>query len=190
MSYSSVREALVASVACTRPPVRRQMQEGVDGAEGEMARFRQRPRALHVVEQPGDLGGGEIGIEQQAGLPASPSASWPALSGARQASAVRRSCQTMARWIGLPVRRSQTTDVSRWLVMPMAAMPAAVSPAAAMRLTGGLDRGAPDVLGVVLHPPRLRVVLRELALAQAADGQIGPEDDGAAGCRALVQGED
>jgi hypothetical protein len=34
--------------------------------------------------------------------------------------AVRRSCQTMARWIALPVARSHTTVVSRWLVMPMA----------------------------------------------------------------------
>ena len=43
---------------------------------------------------------------------------------------VRRSCQTMALWIGLPVALSQTTTVSRWLVMPMAAMSAALSLAA------------------------------------------------------------
>ena len=46
-------------------------------------------------------------------------------------SAVRRSCQTMARWMGWPVRRSQMTQVSRWLVMPMAAMSPAASLAAA-----------------------------------------------------------
>jgi hypothetical protein len=34
--------------------------------------------------------------------------------------AVRRSCQTIARCTGCPVRRSQTTTVSRWFVMPMA----------------------------------------------------------------------
>ena len=34
--------------------------------------------------------------------------------------AVRRSCHTMARCSGSPVRRSQATTVSRWLVMPMA----------------------------------------------------------------------
>ena len=33
--------------------------------------------------------------------------------------AVRRSCQTMALWIGSPVCRSQMMVVSRWLVMPM-----------------------------------------------------------------------
>jgi hypothetical protein len=39
----------------------------------------------------------------------------------------------MALWIGLPVARSQTTVVSRWLVMPMAPMSAAASPAFAMQ---------------------------------------------------------
>ncbi len=38
----------------------------------------------------------------------------------------------MALWIGLPVARSQITVVSRWLVMPMAATCAAVTPAFAM----------------------------------------------------------
>ncbi|MNP83098.1 hypothetical protein D3C76_1819400 [compost metagenome] len=36
-------------------------------------------------------------------------------------STLRRHCQTMALWIGLPDCRSHTTVVSRWLVMPMAA---------------------------------------------------------------------
>ena len=35
-------------------------------------------------------------------------------------SAVRRSCQTIALWIGRPEWRSQSSVVSRWLVMPMA----------------------------------------------------------------------
>ena len=35
---------------------------------------------------------------------------------------VRRSCQTMALCTGTPVSASQTMVVSRWLVMPMAAM--------------------------------------------------------------------
>ena len=43
-------------------------------------------------------------------------------------SAVRRHCQTMALWMGRPVRRSQRMVVSRWLVMPMPAMSAASTP--------------------------------------------------------------
>ncbi len=54
-------------------------------------------------------------------------ASWPSARSAAQIAAVRRSCQTMAFWSGAPVARSQTSVVSRWLVMPMAAIPAAPS---------------------------------------------------------------
>ena len=48
-------------------------------------------------------------------------ASWPADFSCAQISAVRRSCQTSALWIGTPVARSQITVVSRWLVRPSAA---------------------------------------------------------------------
>ena len=58
--------------------------------------------------------------------------SCPAVFRAAQMSAVRRSCQTIAGWIGWPVLRSQISTVSRWLVMPMAAMEAAVIPAFSM----------------------------------------------------------
>ncbi|EWS52564.1 hypothetical protein X551_04650 [Methylibium sp. T29] len=42
---------------------------------------------------------------------------------------VRRSCQTMALAIGRPLARSHSSVVSRWLVIPMAAMSDAVNPA-------------------------------------------------------------
>ena len=69
-------------------------------------------RAVDVIEQPGDLAGGKIRIEQQPGL----GGDRRLVAGPPQRvaeSAVRRSCQTMALWIGLPVARSQTTVVSR-----------------------------------------------------------------------------
>ena len=43
--------------------------------------------------------------------------------------AVWRDCHTMAGWIGLPLLRSHTSAVSRWLVMPMAATSAPAAPA-------------------------------------------------------------
>src|SRR3546814_2669028 len=49
--------------AAGQPP----QQEAVDGAEGELATLGALPCARHVVEQPGDLGAGEVGVEQQAG---------------------------------------------------------------------------------------------------------------------------
>ena len=55
--------------------------------------------------------------------------SWPSPFNLAQMSAVRRSCQTMARCTALPVARSHTTVVSRWLVIPIAAMSFAFRPA-------------------------------------------------------------
>ena len=49
-----------------------------------------------------------------------------------QYSAVLRHCHTMALQMGRPVVLFQTTVVSRWLVMPMAAISAAVAPMLAM----------------------------------------------------------
>ena len=49
---------------------------------------------------------------------------------AAQKSAVRRSCQTIARASGSPLSRSHATTVSRWLVMPMARTRDASSPMA------------------------------------------------------------
>ena len=67
MSKSSVREALVASVAWTRPPVRRQSRKLSTVPKASSPRSARLARAGDVVEQPGDLGAGEIGVEQQAG---------------------------------------------------------------------------------------------------------------------------
>ena len=42
-------------------------QPGVDGAEGELAAPRRSARAGDVVEQPGELGAGEVGVEDEPG---------------------------------------------------------------------------------------------------------------------------
>ena len=76
-------------------------QPGIDGAEGELAALGPVARAGHVVEHPGDLGAGEVGVDDQAGLARGSSGSRPSrLQPRRRAAAVRRSCQTMALWIG------------------------------------------------------------------------------------------
>ena len=48
-----------------------------------------------------------------------------------QIAADRRHCHTIALWTGASVRRSQTTVVSRWLVIPIAAIRSGASWAAA-----------------------------------------------------------
>src|SRR5665213_2153924 len=42
-------------------------EERVDRAEAKLATFGALARSLHMIKQPIQLGGGEIGIEQQAG---------------------------------------------------------------------------------------------------------------------------
>ena len=68
MSSSRVRLALVASLACTLPPVSRHSRKHLDRAGRQRALLRRGAAAGDVVEDPGDLGAGEIGIEDQAGL--------------------------------------------------------------------------------------------------------------------------
>ena len=68
MSSSRLRLALVASLACTLPPVSRHSRKHLDGAGRQRALLRRGAAAGDVVEDPGDLGAGEIRIEDQAGL--------------------------------------------------------------------------------------------------------------------------
>ncbi len=104
-------------------------------------------------------------------------------------SAVRRSCQTMARCTAVPVARSHTTVVSRWLVMPIAAMSLAVTFGLLQRLAAGRDRRGPDVLRLVLDPARGRKMLREFGLRGGGDRDVAAKHDGARGCGALIDGQ-
>ena len=63
-----MREALVASVDMHVPPVSRQIRKLSTVPKASSPRFGPRAGARHIVEDPGDLGAGEIGVEQQAGL--------------------------------------------------------------------------------------------------------------------------
>ena len=137
MSKSRVREALVASVACTAPPVRRQIRNVsmVPNARSPAAARSRAPSTWSRIHA--SL------VAEKYGSRSSPvfaptAGSCPASRSVRQRAAVRRSCHTMARWIGAPLARSQTTVVSRWFVMPIAATapPAAAS---ASRVTARVE---------------------------------------------------
>ena len=191
MSNSSVRDALVASVAWTVPPVSRHSRKLVDGAEGELAllgasRARRRhcrastrswsPRNTDRARSP--VRAVTIGF-----VPV-------CLAARRTSAAVRRSCQTIALWIGLPVARSHTSVVSRWLVMPIAAMSAADAPAFAIAARQVADDRAPQILRVVLDPAGRGKMLREFLLRHRHDGKAGVEQYGPRRGRALIDGED
>ena len=135
-------------------------QPRVDGAEHEVVvGRRRRPRAAATrASTPRSTGRAR--------------ARWRGGSSARgPRRAARRSVRPCAgparRWRGArgaPVRRSQTTTVSRWFVMPIAAT---VSPAICISrddFAERLGRDPPDVVGVVLDPARAGEVLRELAV--------------------------
>lgn len=115
---------------------------------------------------------------------------WPCASSAVQRSAVRRSCQTMARWIAWPVRRSQTRVVSRWLVMPIAAIsPARASArASACRQTDSVESQRSSAS--CSTQPEARIMLREFLLGAGDRLQVLVEQDGARRCRALVDRQD
>jgi hypothetical protein len=164
-------------------------QERIDGAEGQMAGGGERASAFDVVEQPGDLGGREIRIEQQAGL-------------GRDGGLVARFLQPAAQ-----VRRAAILP-DYGAVNGLGGAP--VPEQAGFALVGDADSGdigcgqpsaceglacrfhgrAPDVLRVVLDPAGGGVMLGELALRQAQDGEVGAEHDGAAGGGSLVECQD
>ncbi len=127
-SYSRVREALVASVTCNRPPLRRQasQESTVPKASSPFSARARAPgtesssQAILVAEK--------YGSSNSPVLPRTRSRC-PAARNSSQRAAVRRSCHTIAGAIGCDVARSQMTVVSRWLVMPMPATSAACTPA-------------------------------------------------------------
>ena len=105
-----------------------------------------------VLEHPRPLGSREVRVEHEPG-PLAYEREEPASASSTHRGAVRRSCQTMARWHGRPVERSHATAVSRWLAMPMVAGTRDVAASVALQLRQGcLDKG-PDLGGVVFDKP-------------------------------------
>ena len=164
-------------------------EPGVDGAEAELAAFGARPRALDVVEQPGELGAGEIRIEQQAG--------------ARGDLGLMSRCAQLRTKIGgaavLPddgVRHRyarRAVPEHRGLALVGDADRGDVGRRRARGLQHLVHRGRlrrPDLEGVVLDLPGCREVLRELPLRHGDDAALGIEQDGARTRGALVEGED
>ena len=103
--------------------------------------------------------------------------SWPSSFIRRQMSAVRRSCHTIARRGDPRVSRSQSSTVSRWLVIPMPLRSLARAVPGLEAVAHGLEGGLPDLLGGVLDPAGLGEVLAELLVALGGDGALGRHDE-------------
>ncbi len=163
-------------------------EPGVDGAEGELAALGAHAQARDVVEQPLELGRGEIRVEDEAGL---------RLNGLLQTFALQR----IAARGGAPVLPDDCAvdGLSR----------APVPYDRGLALVGDPDRGdafgvelgffqsrararelrAENFQGVVLDPARLREMLAELLLRQSPRGPALVEHDGAGARGALVERE-
>jgi hypothetical protein len=100
---------------------------------------------------------------------------------------VRRSCQTIAWWIGAPLARRHSSVVSRWLVMPSAAMSAAFRAALASASRATASCVSQISLASCSTQPGLRIDLAELALRHRDDASAGMEHDRARARRALVE---
>ncbi|GAM05029.1 hypothetical protein MBENS4_2027 [Novosphingobium sp. MBES04] len=142
-------------------------------------------RARHVVEDPGELGRREVGIDKEPG--ARPHVGLHPLGleiGAQPRGAPvlphdglvdRRARRLVPHHHGLAlVGDTDPGDVARR------------DAALGHGLARGLHHITPDVLRVVLDPAQFRVVLFELALRGCDCARLGVEDDGAGRGRPLV----
>ncbi|MBV6464885.1 MAG: hypothetical protein PGMFKBFP_00150 [Anaerolineales bacterium] len=113
----SVREALVTSVTCSPVKFQISQESMVPNSRSPLSAFFRAPDTfskIHLIFGPEKyVASGSPVFARRRSCP-------PCFASALQISSVRVSCQTMALWIGLPVRLSQTTVVSRWLVTPTA----------------------------------------------------------------------
>ena len=125
---SSVREALLGSVACTRPPVNCHSNQLSTVPKANSPRSARNRAPGTWSSNHASLVPEKYESSTKPVLAAIPGA-WPAARRASQNPLVRRSCQTMAGATGSPVWRSHSTVVSRWLVMPRARTWLAVMPA-------------------------------------------------------------
>ena len=124
-SIKSVRDAFVASVTWRRPPVRCHSKK-LSTVPAASSPLFARARAFGMWSSIQ-----AIFVAEKYGSSTSPvfSESQERRSRCRsQKSAVRRSCQTRAGPIALPLARSQTIVVSRWFVIPMADSRSAPTP--------------------------------------------------------------
>ena len=163
-------------------------QIAIDGAEHQLAAFGAGARAGHVIEDPGDLGAGEIGIDDQAGLGGDRRLVAFALqSGADiRGAAVLPDDGAVHRLAGGAVPHhgglALVGDADRGDVFRF-------QPGLFQRVAAHHDGRGPDVLRLMLDPAGRRKMLREFLLRGGGDGNIAAKHDGARGCGALIDGQ-
>ena len=171
-------------LASGQPP----QQIAIDRAEQQFAARRALARAGHVIEDPGNLGAGEIGIDDQPGpgrdrrlvaLGLQPGAD---IGGA----AVLPDDGAVDGVAGGAVPHhggfALVGDADRGNVLR-------ADPGLVERLAAGRDRRGPDILGLVLDPAGGREMLREFLLRGRRDRDVAAKHNGARGGGALIDGQ-
>ena len=164
-------------------------EPGVDGTEGELAVEGVGAGSWNVREDPGDLGGGEVGVEQETGLIANRffGAVCGELLAEWGAAAVLPDDGVVDRLAGgaVPdegglalVGDADGDDV------------AGQEPGFAKDFDGCGELRGEDVVGIVFDAAGVGVDLRELMLGHADDGAIVREEKGSRAGGSLIEGED
>ena len=162
-------------------------EPGVHGAEAELARLGLLAGAGHVVQDPADLGAGEVGVDDEACLLTDEIGLVPEGVAELGGAAVLPDDGVIHGFARLGV----PDDGGLPLVGDADAGDALAVDAHlgdGLGDDGGL--GGPDLHRIVLHPPRLREILGELHLRGGSDVPFVVEDDGPGRTRPLVQGQD
>jgi len=163
-------------------------QPAVHRAEGQFAALGALAHAGHVVEDPLDLGAGEIGIDHQAGLLAHQRLqALRAQRGAdRLGAAVLPDDGVVDRHAGAAVPQHRglalVGDAQRGDVVGLQA-------GFGEHLARGVELAAPDLARVVLDPAGLGIDLAEFALRHRDEVALRVEDDAARAGGSLVEGE-
>lgn len=163
-------------------------QEAVDRPEAELPALGPGARARHLVEQPGELRGTEIGVEEEPGLVPD-----HGLETRRpQALAVPRRAAVLPD-DGLR-ERPATRPLPEQGRLALVGDPDSRDLAWAhsgpgQHLAGRPELGLPEQLRVVLDPARLRIVLGMLLLGHLQQGRVLVEEQGTGAGRTLVEGE-
>jgi len=151
-------------------------QEGVDGAERELAALGRRPRARDVVEEPSDLGRGEIGIDDETGRRRHLRLQAFRLQGRAR---FRRAAILPDDRIGDRPAGRALPDQRRFALVdnPDRCEAACVACCAPKRLARRRERRSPQRFGVVLDPARTGIDLRKFGLRARDRRAVGAEHD-------------
>jgi hypothetical protein len=163
-------------------------QQRVHGAEGQIATLGPRPRVRHMVEEPRDLGGGEIGVEHQAGALADQlGVAGPVKFRANVGgSPILPDDCIVDRLTGLAV-----PDQRRLALVGDSDCRNSLGAANFLdRLARGLQRCAPKVFRIVLDPAGMRIDLGEFHLRRGDRARALIEYDRTCRSGALIDDED